>query len=119
MRSTRFTRTEAELQQAEARLRDRLLVLLPEAAEGGRALFTNSAFNPSKLRASHFAVDAESLLSEARKCLDLRIALGLSTKGSVGQLFLEACGEAAGSDPHRRGPRRLAAALLEAIANAA
>ena len=115
MKTDRHAKVQAQLRDAETRLRARLLVLLPDAAQDGRALFTNSEFNSNNLLASHLSAEAEWLLRESRRCLELRGAANLSPDGSVGRLFLDACFEAAGSDPHRRGPRRLAAALLDAV----
>jgi len=100
----------------ERDFRDRLLRILPEAARTGSQVFTNTAFNPHNLRPNLFRADADELLEDARACLRLREQLGLPVPGCIGDLFIEACRESADLDnPHRRGPRRLAEALLEKL----
>jgi hypothetical protein len=108
---------ELELIAKEGRLRKHLLHVLPEAAESGSNVFTNSEFNPSGLPAHLFRSDAESLLNSARECLRLRGVVGLQAEGSVGAIFLEACEENASSDPQRRGPRKLASSVLQALSH--
>lgn len=44
---------------------------------------------------------------------DMHEALNLPVTGTVGNLYLVACEKSASSDEHRRGSRKLAAALLE------
>ena len=109
----KFTRQPESM---ERQFRDRLLGLLPEAAKTGSAVFTNTTFNPHNLPPNLFRTDADELLEEAQACLRLREQLNLPVTGSVGYAFIEACQEAATiDDPHRRGPRRLAEALLQTL----
>jgi hypothetical protein len=101
----------------EKKLRQHLLHVLPEAAESGFSVFTNSEFNPSNLPAHLFRSDAESLLNGARECVRLREVVGLGSEGSVGAIFLEACREHASNNPQRRGPRNLASSVLLALSH--
>jgi hypothetical protein len=101
-----------EIEAAEKALCEKLLRLLPAVAKSGAILFTNSHFNPADLWASHFHPEADDLLHAASECVRLRERAELAVPGSVGQLFLAACEEGASNDPNRRGPRRLAEALL-------
>jgi hypothetical protein len=105
-----------QLESMEQAFRDRLMKLLPAAAKAGSLVFTNTNFNPHHLRPHLFGTDADELLEDARACLRMRERLSLPAPGSVGDLFVEACRESADLDnPHRRGPRRLAQALLEML----
>lgn len=91
----------------EEDLRDHLLSVLPEAAESGTDYFTNSDFNPHNL-----SIDSqtEALLHLAKESLSLRDELQLPKQGSVGELYLYACAEAADlNNVHRRGPHKLSA----------
>jgi hypothetical protein len=115
MKPSQIEKLELELEAQENRLRQHLLRVLPDAAENGSNAFTNSEFNPSGLPAHLFRSDAESLLSSARDCVRLREAVGLQAEGSVGAIFLQACKENASSDPQRRGPRKLASSVLQAL----
>lgn len=109
----KFTR---QLESMERQFRDRLLGILPNAAKTGSAVFTNTRFNPHNLRPHLVRANADELLEEAQDCLRLREQLNLPVTGSVGHMFIEACQEAANmEDPHRRGPRRLAEALLQTL----
>ncbi|HEY2403000.1 MAG TPA: hypothetical protein VGI23_21785 [Steroidobacteraceae bacterium] len=109
----KFTR---QLESIEREFRDRLLRLLPKAVETGSSVFTNTTFNPHNLPPQVFRTDADELLADAQACLRLREQLVLPVLGSVGGLFLDACRESADlENPHRRGPRRLAEALLERL----
>lgn len=85
---------ELEIDAAEKALREQLLRLLPGAAKSGANIFTTD------------------LLRVARECVYLRERQGVPVIGSVGYLFLAASEENASKDEHRRGPRRLAEALL-------
>jgi hypothetical protein len=100
---------------SEEELRSHLLRVLPEVVDSGSSVFTNSQFNPSKLPAHLFRSDAETLLQNARGCVRLRDLIGLSLEGSIGGMFLAACQEHASKNPQRRGPRKLALSLLNAI----
>jgi len=105
-----------QLQSLEREFRDRLLRLLPEAVKTGSSVFTNTRFNPHQLPPHLFRRDADELLEVAQACLQMREQLSLPAPGSVGDLFIEACRESADLDnPHGRGPRRLAQALLAAL----
>jgi hypothetical protein len=110
----RAKQSRASLDAEEAWLRSRLLEILPDAASGGAQLFLNSVNSPlSTARYSHQAAD--ELFASARRCIDLRAALGLEGKLGVAAYFLAACDEAASALPHRRGPRKLAAWLLTKV----
>lgn len=112
-------KAKGQLRLAENRLRSLLLRVLPRAVESGADYFTNSAFNPHGMRSSHMQPDAETLLQLAEESLALRDQLYLPKQGSVGELYLMACSEAADlSNERRRGPRKLAVWLsqeLEAV----
>ena len=118
MKSSRAEKLTLELETEEMRLREKLLEILPDAAVSGSNPFTNSEFNPSNLRPHQFHQDAETLLAAARNCVQLRESLNLDRTESVGALFLATCQEHGSKDQQRRGPRRLAAALLQAVSNA-
>ncbi|WP_116807243.1 hypothetical protein [Steroidobacter cummioxidans] len=115
MKTSKFEKLELELAAEEEKLKQHLLRVLPEAAESGSNVFTNTEFNPSNLPSHLFGSDAEILLNGARECLRLRRAVGLDSKGSVGAIFLEACQEHASRDPQARGPRKLASSVLRAL----
>src|SRR5262245_45930345 len=115
MKASQVEKLELELIAEERRLRQHLLHVLPEAAASGSNVFTNSEFNPSGLPVHQFRSDAEGLLNSARQCLRLREVVGLQAEGSVGAVFLEACQENASSDPQRRGPRKLASSVIQAL----
>ena len=117
MKTSRVEKLELELEAEESQLRERLLRVLPEAAVSGSNVFTNSEFNPSNWPPHLFRSDAESLLQSARACMGLRNAIGLDPAGSVGHLFLSACEENGSRSEQRRGPRKLAASLLQAISH--
>ena len=118
MKTSRIDRLEIELHAEEAKLRQHLLHLLPDVANSGSDVFSNSAFNPSNLQPHQFRSDAEALLASARDCVRMRQDIGLDTANSVGALFLSACEEHASHNQQRRGPRKLAAALLNSLAHA-
>ena len=83
MKASQVDKRELELMTEEESLRQQLLRVLPDAAESGSSVFTNSEFNPSNLPAHLFFGHAESLLNSARECVRLRDALGLQVEGSV------------------------------------
>ena len=118
MKTSRAEKLGIELEAEERRLKEKLLQILPESAESGSNPFTSSEFNPSNLRVQQFHQDAESLLSSARECVRLRDAIGLDSGGTVAALFLAACEENGSKNEQRRGPRKLAAALLQAVRHA-
>jgi hypothetical protein len=110
----RAKQRRASLDAEEAALRSRLLAILPDAANTGTQLFLNSVNSPTHIaRYSHEA--AEDMYASARRCIELREALGLESDFSVAGYFLAACDEAASSDANRRGSRRLAAWLLAKV----
>jgi hypothetical protein len=115
MKTSRLDKLKLEMESQEKRLESHLRRILPEAAESGANPFTNSEFNPSALLTHQFHPDAESLLESAQECIRLRNQIGIDTAASVGALFLEACKENGSKNEQRRGPRKLAAALLLAI----
>ena len=117
MKRDRVAETETNLLAPEARLRDALLAVLPEVALSGALLFTNHTNNPHGLPISKLWPQAESIYADAVSCLEMRVAIGIPAEDSTGQLFLAACEEAASSDEHRRGPRKLAASLLERLSH--
>lgn len=117
MKRDRVVEAETSLRAAEARLRALLLAVLPKVALSEASLFTNRAHNPHGLPISTLWPQAEALHAEALFCLEAREALGFPTANSTGQLFLAACEEAASSNEHRRGPRKLAASLLEQLSH--
>ena len=107
---------ERQLSALEEELRTRLRDLLPEVAHNGSLLFMNSKFNPHRLNLAHLHAQSEHLLQTANSCVELRVQLGMDVAGSVADLFLAACRESADLDnAHRRGPRKLAAWLLEEL----
>jgi hypothetical protein len=114
-----YKRTEKlnrQLSSTEDELRTQLLIVLPNAVESGVDYFTNSSFNPHKLPSVHMPPDAEKLLRLAEESLSIRDQLHLPKQGSVGDLYLLACSEAADlSNNHRRGPRKLAAWVAQEL----
>ncbi len=118
MANTRHAKLEQTLNAEEASLRERLRPALQAASSSGQDLFTNSQFNPNGLNLAHLPPVVEDLLEAANRCVALREDLGLPIENSVGQLYLLCCSESASSNPHRRGPKRLAAWLLTALNDA-
>jgi hypothetical protein len=113
MKASRLSKLEVQLEAAEASLLDLLMEVLPRVAQSGEMLFFNSQFSPSTTRPHWLPSESEQLLSLAQQSVSLRGELGLPLLGSVGQLYLSACSEAANSaNENRRGPRQLAAWLL-------
>lgn len=103
------------LRGAEHEFRESLIEILPEVVSSGESIFFNSKFNPHRLAPHMLSRQGEALFQSASACLEMREALGLSSAGSVGELFLGACREAASDNHHRLGPRRLAAGLMERL----
>ena len=112
---SRLEKHEERLAASEALLRKSLLEVLPSVIENGGLMFVNSKYDSHDLRRHQRGGEAEFFLELALACLDLRKHLGLSLEGSVAQLYIEACEESSGSARHRRGPRKLAAALLQGL----
>jgi hypothetical protein len=116
MKRSRLAKGEERLASSESLLRASLLEVLPGVASGGFSLlFTNSKYNPHGFPTHRIDREAEAFLELALACVELREHLRLPMDGTVGELFLAACEEAASSDEHRRGPRRLAEALLQRL----
>jgi hypothetical protein len=118
MKRNRRPKGEEILRGAENTLRESLMEILPEVVESGEQLFFNSQFNPHNLPPYHLSKRGEALLETSLACIEMRETLELPVEGSVGELFIASCKEAASSNEHRRGPRKLAAALLERLPNA-
>ena len=112
MKRDRNAEQEQALLSAEAGLRQVLRDILPSVAVSGAPLFLNSRYNPLHFRPLE---EAEALFERALACVEQRETLGLPVAGSVGRRFIEACEEAASANEQRRGPRKLAAWLFDAI----
>ena len=108
----RTAKVEAQLASAESEFRAQLLRLLPSGVQRGVNFFINSEFNQYPPRIVRPNPDAEALLTAARRCLSLRASLALPIEGSLAHAYLSACAESTSSSEHRRGPRRLAEAVL-------
>ena len=119
MKRERQAEGERILRGAESTLRSSLLEILPEVIVSGEPVFTNFQFNPSALPTHLLSKQGEALFQSSTACVEMREALGLPVPGTVGQLFIEACVEAASSNEHRRGPRKLATSLLEQLTHVA
>ena len=105
-----------KLSATEDSLRRKLLKLLADSAKTGADYFTNSEFNPHYLQLAHLISETEVLLQLAKESLSLRDQLSLPQNGSVGELYLSACAEAADlQNEHRRGPRKLAAWVCQEL----
>ena len=113
MKASRQDKLETRLTAAESELFELLAVVLPYTAEHGDMLFFNSSFRPDYFQPHQISERNEQLLSLSTESVALRERIGLPVLGSVGQLFLSACSEAANtSNGNRRGPRQLAGWLL-------
>ncbi|ABE43578.1 hypothetical protein [Polaromonas sp. JS666] len=117
MKRDRSAEGERRLATSEALLRKSLLEVLPAVVKTGAPLFTNSKHNLHDLPKHLIDEEAEAFLEMALACVELREHLGLVTDESVGRLFLAACEEGSSSDENRRGPRKLAEALVERLRN--
>ncbi|MDP3835735.1 MAG: hypothetical protein Q8Q82_17395 [Hydrogenophaga sp.] len=115
MKTDRAEKKERALHQAEADLRAALQKLLPEAAKTGLPVFVNSRFRPEGMPSAALLTAAEGFLVSAQECVRLRQEIGLPIESSIGHVYLSMCSESASTDPHRRGPRKLAEALLEQL----
>jgi len=108
MKNRQFERAKQTLVDLEVALRTSLIKDLPGAADSGMDLFRLD-WNPRK---AHI----EWLRETARQAIELRSKLMEEIPGSVGQLYLDCVNEALDCDnQHRRGPRRLARHLLDAL----
>ena len=117
MNDSRARKQEAQLQAAEQQLSTMLAAVLPRVANSGEMLFFNSEFIPPDVQRHWLPEESEELLDLAQASVSLREELGQTVLGSVGQLFLSACAEAANTgNDHRRGPRQLATWLIGEIA---
>ena len=113
MKASRQDKLEAQLADTERELLELLADALPHTAQHGDMLFFNSEFHPDYIRPHQIAERNEQLLSLSSSAVALRERIGLPVLGSVGQLFLSACSEAANTvNDNRRGPRQLATWLL-------
>jgi hypothetical protein len=92
MINKRTEKLKRQLFAMEEDLRAHLLSVLPEAVESGTDYFTNSDFNPQN---QSIDSQTEALLHLAKESLSLRDQLQLPKQGSVGELYLDACAEAA------------------------
>jgi hypothetical protein len=114
-----FDNAAVELQALETELLTLLRAQLSEIVEGRETLFFfNEEYNPHKFPAHRLSNTSSEALKLAHRTLELRALLMLPTEQSAGQLFIGACTESADlNNPHRLGPRRLAARLLSQIQN--
>jgi len=116
MKASRQAKFETQLAAAETALLELLATALPHTAQSGDMLFFNSSFCPDTIQPHWLAEENETLLSLAQESVSLREQVGLPVLGSVGQLFLSACSEAANtSNDNRRGPRQLATWLISEL----
>ena len=113
MNEKRRKQYEQRLTEAESELLHLLERTLPRTAQSGETLFFSSSNIPAGYSIHHLPKEAEELFSLASECVELRETLAAPILGTVGQLYLSACREAAALDnEHRRGPRQLSAWLL-------
>jgi len=113
MNDPRLRKQEAQLRATETQLSSMLAAVLPRVAHSGEMLFFNSEYIPPEIQPHWLPQESEELFDLAHASVSLREELGESVLGSVGQLFLSACSEAANSsNANRRGPRQLATWLL-------
>ena len=113
MKSSRLAKIEQQLASSELELHEMLSLLLPRVASSGEMLFFNSENLPETVQSHWLPSESEALLEMANSCVELRLHIGVPVDGSIGQLFLSACHEAAdATNNNRRGPRQLASWLL-------
>ena len=113
MKASRQDKLETQLAATEDELLGLLADALPYTAQHGDMIFFNSEFRPEYIQPHQIGERNEALLSLSTESVTLRERIGLPVLGSVGQLFLSACSEAANtSNDNRRGPRQLATWLL-------
>ena len=112
MKVSRQDKLESQLAATESELLELLSDALPYTEQHGDMLFFNSMFHPDYVRPHQIGERNERLLSLSSEGVAIREQIGLPVLGSVGQLFLSACSEAANTaNENRRGPRQLAAWL--------
>jgi hypothetical protein len=113
MKASRQDKLEIQLAATESELLGILECVLPYTAQHGDMLFFNSQSHPDYVQPHQIAERNDLLASLSSASVALRERLGLPIPGTVGQLFICACSEAANtSDDHRRGPRQLATWLI-------
>ena len=116
MNDPRLRKQEAQLRATESQLSSMLAVVLPRVADSGELIFFNSEYSPPDVEPHRLPQESEELFDLAHASVSLREELGERVAGSVGQLFLSACSEAANSgNANRRGPRQLATWLLSEL----
>lgn len=111
---SRRQKQSARLHTIELDLRRRLTEALERVARGENTLFfTTAEYNPFQLPA-HMLPSVTAELSElASEALSLRLALGETIRGSVGEVFQDALCRAGDTSSHNRlGPIRHARELL-------
>ena len=107
------SKLENELLATERELYRVLMRVLPHCAETGTMLFFNSQNLPDDYQRHWLPQESDQLLELASRCTAIREKLKLPIARTLSQLFLDACAENANvQNPHRRGPRKLAAWLL-------
>jgi len=112
MKPSRESKCAQQLADAEERLRELLTPALRRVSSSGEQLFTNSRNLPEEYSPRWLPPEAERLFAYATECIELRERLGLPSEHSPAALFLAACAESQSNNPHRQGPRQLAAGLL-------
>jgi len=116
MNDPRLRKQEAQLRATETQLASMLAAVLPRVANSGELIFFNSEYIPPEVQPHWLPQESEELFDLAHASVSLREELGEQVLGSVGQLFLSACSEAANSsNANRRGPRQLATWLLSEL----
>ena len=116
MKVSRQAKLESQLQAAETELIEALASHLRYTAQHGDPLFENSEYRPDYVQAHRINEESEHLFQLAKESVRLRETIGLPASGSVGQLFISACGELADmGNGNRRGPRQLAAWLMNEL----
>jgi hypothetical protein len=120
MNASRLAKIETQLAASEDSLRAQLVVVLPRVSTSGEALFFNSQHMPQDHSPNWLPPESEVLFALALECIELHEQLSLPSTGSLAAAFLAACSEASEtSNPHRRGPRQLAASLLTKVSGSA
>jgi hypothetical protein len=116
MNDPRLRKQEAQLRATETQLSSMLASVLPRVANSGEMIFFNSEYIPPEVQPHLLPQESEELFDLAHASVSLREELGEPVLGSVGQLFLSACSEAANSiNQNRRGPKQLATWLLSEL----